>query len=137
MMNAYWWNSNSTNNKGIKWLSWNNMSMVKGKGGMGFRNLHGFNISLLGKQCWNFIQNPNSLAARVFKARYFPDKHFLQATREGGSSFIWSGLWTAKEALKKGFLWVVGDGQSNEVYRDRWLRNKAAFFCRYGSHQLF
>ena len=40
MMNAFWWSSNSSNNKGIKWLSWTRMSMSKKQGGLGFRDLH-------------------------------------------------------------------------------------------------
>lgn len=43
--------------KGIKWLSWTNMSMSKIAGGLGFRDLHGFNLALLRKHCWNFINN--------------------------------------------------------------------------------
>lgn len=65
MMNSFWWNSNSSNSKGIKWLSWTRMSMSKKKGGLGFRDLHGFNLSLLGKQCWNLINNPNALVSRL------------------------------------------------------------------------
>lgn len=32
MMNSFWWSSNSSNNKGIKWLSWTRMSMSKKRG---------------------------------------------------------------------------------------------------------
>lgn len=89
-MNGYWWQSSSTSNKGIRWASWNNMSMPRSKGGMGFRDLHGFNLALLGKHVWSFMNNPLSLVARVFKARYFPDSSVLQATSRRGDSFIWS-----------------------------------------------
>lgn len=126
-MNGYWWSTNSSNSKGIRWLSWDNMTMARNEGGLGFRNLHGFNLALLGKHCWNFINNPTSLVSRVFKARYFPNSNFFQARREGGASFIWSGIWTAKEELKEGFRWVIGNGMTVEMFRDRWLRNKSDF----------
>lgn len=39
---------------------------------MGFRDLHLFNLALLGKHVWRFMKNPNSLCARVMKGRYSP-----------------------------------------------------------------
>lgn len=76
---------------------------------MDFRDLHDFNLALLGKHVWNFINNPNSFVARVFKTRYFPHSNLLKASRGGGSSFIWSDIWQAKKSLAKGFHWVLGD----------------------------
>lgn len=108
-MNSFWWGSKDNQKKGIRWLSWTNMSMSKGAGGLGFRDLHGFNLALLGKHCWNFVNNPDSLVARIFKARYYVDKSLFKASRGGGASFIWSGLWQAKECLKGGFKWVLGN----------------------------
>lgn len=55
MFNKYWWRSGTGGNKGINWLSWNNMSMSKNKQGLGFKNLYDFNIALLGKHCWNSL----------------------------------------------------------------------------------
>lgn len=77
LMNGYWWNQT----KSIRWLSWGRMGESKSQGGLGFRSLVGFNLALLGKQVWNFLENPQSLVARVFKARYYPNNHILQASR--------------------------------------------------------
>lgn len=41
LMNAFWWSSNSSNSKGINWLSWSRLSMSKKQGGLGFCDLHG------------------------------------------------------------------------------------------------
>lgn len=35
MMNAFWWKSNSSNSKEIKWLAWDKMSMSKSRVGLG------------------------------------------------------------------------------------------------------
>lgn len=92
-----------------------------------FINLHDFNIALLGKHVWNFMQNSNTLVARLFKARYFPNSNVLKASKECKSSFIWSGIWTAKKELCKGFRWVIGNGENIVATRDPWLRRKSGF----------
>lgn len=46
---TYWWSSRSAVGKGVRWLSWEAMTGPKCKGGMGFKNMYGFNIALLGK----------------------------------------------------------------------------------------
>jgi hypothetical protein len=50
MMNFFWWGHFGSQNKGIHWLSWDKLTIHKNEGGMSFKNLHAFNLSLLGKQ---------------------------------------------------------------------------------------
>ena len=49
MMNSFWWDSNPQR-EGINWLSWDKMIMKKEHEGMWFRQLHAFNLVVLGKQ---------------------------------------------------------------------------------------
>lgn len=70
------------------------------------------------------MNNPQSLVSRVFKARYFPNSHILNAKRSQNSSFIWQGLVTAMEALHGGFRWVLGDGEEILATKDQWIRSK-------------
>lgn len=49
MMNTYWWGHGTDPKKGIKWESWDKLCRAKAEGGMGFRNLHIFNVAMLGK----------------------------------------------------------------------------------------
>ena len=46
---------------------------------------------------------------------------------QNGASFIWAGLMTAKNSLRDGFRWVLGDGRDIDAIKDPWLRNKAGF----------
>lgn len=55
VMNAFWWQSHSANSKGIRWLVWHKMCMSKNSGGLGFRDIYGFNLALLGKLCRSLI----------------------------------------------------------------------------------
>lgn len=84
MMNSFWWGVKDNTRRGIRWMSWTNMSMNKAMGGLGFRDLYGFNLALLGKQCWNLMNRPESLVARVFKGRYYANSSLFEARRGGG-----------------------------------------------------
>lgn len=49
MMAKFWWGQRKEERK-IHWLSWHNTCDSKGKGGLGFKSLHVFNLALLAKQ---------------------------------------------------------------------------------------
>lgn len=88
MFNAYWWKSESSNSRGVRWLSWDALCDAKCKGGMGFKNLFGFNVALLGKHIWRCIQYLDLLVSRVMRARYFPTCHIPEASKGSKASFI-------------------------------------------------
>lgn len=48
------------------------MATSKDRGGLGFRELYLFNLAMLGKQLCRLQNYPNSLATKIFKAKYFP-----------------------------------------------------------------
>lgn len=47
MMNSYWWGVKGC---GIRWMSWKKLGRRKEESGLGFRDLHAFNLAMLGKQ---------------------------------------------------------------------------------------
>lgn len=133
ILNGYWWRSSGNSSGGVRWMGWNKMSVPKCQGGLGFRDLHGFNLALLGKHIWNMCNKPTSLVSKIFKARYFRDTHILQASKGCDSSFIWTGIWEAKEQLRAGFRWVLGDGKNIRVFKDPWIKGKKEF-CVENNH---
>ncbi|KAL8128040.1 hypothetical protein AgCh_014833 [Apium graveolens] len=80
-----------------------------------------FNIALLGKQGWRFISRPESLVAKVFKAKYFLKVSFLEAERGNNSSYIWRSVWEAKSVLLAGLKWSVGSGVNIKISGQPWL----------------
>ncbi|XP_058746447.1 uncharacterized protein LOC131619359 [Vicia villosa] len=102
MINSFWWGGGSQNNKGIRWLAWDRMTMQKSEGGMGFRDFKAFNMAMVAKQGWYIMANPTSLVARIFKAKYFPNSSFFDSKIGNNPSFVWRSLWKAKAVLQLG-----------------------------------
>jgi hypothetical protein len=100
---------------------WKKMGVAKSQGGMGFRDLESFNKALLAKQCWRILQNPDSLVAKIFKAKYFPRGSILTAQLGRRPSYVWKSLWAAQDLLKAGIKWRVGNGFQIRIWKDRWL----------------
>ena len=78
MICQYWWSQVDKKNK-IHWVNWERLSLPKSVGGLGFRNLHSFNLAMLARQAWRLLQEPTSLSARILKAVYYPDRSILNA----------------------------------------------------------
>jgi hypothetical protein len=48
MFNSFWWGYRNENARGLHWLSLERLSVSKDYGGMGFKNLHAFNLAMIG-----------------------------------------------------------------------------------------
>lgn len=93
---------------------------------MGFRNLSHFNKALLAKQVWRLLDNPDSLVAQVFKARYYKHSNIIDATISNNPSFVWRSLMWSREELDFRTLWKVGNGRRIHSRNDAWIPSLAA-----------
>jgi hypothetical protein len=71
MIRYFQWGTEDGQSK-VHWLPWEKLLMPKHLGGMGFRDMKYFNQALLAWQAWRLIQFPDSLCARLLKAKYYP-----------------------------------------------------------------
>ena len=63
----------------------------------------------------------NILLYRVFKAKFFPTRSILDAVVPSKCLYAWRSILQAREVIRKGAIWRVGDGQSINVWEQRWL----------------
>ena len=90
-------------------------------------NIAAFNVAMLAKQGWRILSEPDSLLTRTLKARYFPRGSFFEATKSYCPSFSWQNIISARDVLKKGLSWRVGNGDSIRIWQDRWLPDDTNF----------
>ena len=68
ILNSFWWGIQKNGKGGIKWLAWDKLSAKKANGGMGFRDLHCFDIAMLGKIGWKLCFASDTIVYKIFKA---------------------------------------------------------------------
>lgn len=91
-------------------------------------------VSLRGKVAWAFGIGMHSILTswlsragvysqhtlfffyRTFKAKYFPSSNFLAAKVGFNPSLIWRSFLAARDLLKIGMEWKVGNGQSIHIW---------------------
>ncbi|KAB2086842.1 hypothetical protein ERO13_A04G050550v2 [Gossypium hirsutum] len=115
-MGRMWW-TNNDKTRGWAMMAWDRLYFPKGMGGMGFQDLHLFNLALLGRQVWRLMTQKDTLCFKVLSAKYFPDGDVLRHKHCDKHSFTWASIAKATDALKDGFMWQVGDDNTIDI---RW-----------------
>lgn len=126
MISNFWWGQKEKERK-MAWVSWEKLCAVKTEGGMGFRDLKAFNLMLLAKQGWRIQRNPSSLVHRVLNEKYFPKCMFKEGELGRRPSYVWRSILAARKVVERGSRWCIGNGESVQIWKDRWIPNPDSF----------
>jgi hypothetical protein len=102
-------------------VAWEEMTTPKYAGGLGFRDIEIFNLTLLARQAWRILQNPETLSARILNAIYFPDCGFLDARLGSHPTQIWHLIIDGCEILVQGVKKRIGTSEKTHAWNDNWL----------------
>ena len=77
---------------------------------------------MLAKQGWRLLKEPDSLCARVLKAKYYVNDWVLDAQPRRGMLYSWRSIFSwAGSGKKKGMIWRIGDGVGLHIWVNPWL----------------
>jgi hypothetical protein len=116
----FWWGSKEGVHKN-HWKAKADLFKPKFSGGLGFRDMHIYNLAMLAKQGWRLHVYPNSLLNQCLKAKYYPHSDVLQAQAGNLLSFTWRSIQHALWILNKGSCLKIGTGSDVNIWTVNWL----------------
>src|SRR4051812_40840516 len=98
------------------------MTEPKGMGGLNLMDFESFNLSLLARQAWRILQNPNTLSARILKSIHYrtSPSPFLESPVRNHPYQIWRVVSVGKDIIKQG----IGNMRDTEILSCNWLPRK-------------
>ena len=90
-------------------------------GGLGFKKSKTMNSALLAKLDWMIATKRDSLCMRILRAKYRLKDDWLRSKAARHASPIWKAIEKAREVVRKGACFIIGDGESVDVWLDPWV----------------
>ena len=107
--------------KKLSWISWDSLAQHKDAGGLGFRDIQDFNTSMLAKNAWRILTEPECLLARLLIGKYCHSTSFLSATCPKSASHGWKGVIAGCKLLKLQVGKAIGNGNTTKIWSDSWI----------------
>ncbi|XP_074315473.1 uncharacterized protein LOC141651673 [Silene latifolia] len=149
---AYLWHG-TDQNESPALVSWEQVRKPKKQGGLGFKDLHLWNVASISKYAWWVTQKKYHLWVRWVHAVYIKQSDWMTYKPGVGSSWAMRKICQVKEIFKdhfsegnglehftvsKGYQWLKPDGVKVNWYPwvlNRWILPKHSFLCWLVAHQ--
>ena len=102
------------------------IGMPKEKGGLGIKDIRIFNLALLGKWKWNYMQEKGEIWSRVLDSKYGGWRSLYEEGRIGHQSLWWKDLKQTVNSAQHGDIvhskmrWKIVGGDKVRLWEDKW-----------------
>ena len=117
----FWWKPNQREGRFIAWKSWDNLCRPIKDGGLGFKKAKNINNALLAKLAWMVASKRDSLCMMILRAKYKVKNDWLRTEASKRASPIWKAIESTRGIISKGACYLIGDGESVDVWLDPWV----------------
>ena len=116
MFKKFWWGFPKDISKNPSLKSWSSICLPKQEGGLGFRRMHEFNLSLIAKLGWKMIYNTDCLWVRQLQNKYIKYGDFLSSSVSSLASWLWKGIQKIKPIILAGACLKVSKFSSAPIW---------------------
>ncbi|CAJ2638086.1 unnamed protein product [Trifolium pratense] len=103
-------------------VAWEDICRPKDQGGLGIRNVHLYNKSLLMKVAWNMLASPSAFWVQVLKSKYKCGTDSIpNVNPKQNFSITWRGILAVWKDVVSGMQWNIGNGKRIRFWTDPWL----------------
>ncbi|GER55378.1 heat stress transcription factor A-7b [Striga asiatica] len=111
---GFWWSKGDNTQRGIHWKAWDQMTLPKPQGSLGFQDIQIFNEALIAKQIWRLLTQPQLWVSRIIKAKYYSDSSILAAERKVNASWLWNSWLKVRDNCAKWMQSVIHNGKEED-----------------------
>jgi hypothetical protein len=124
----FWWGFPQEKNHSLSLLAWDNICKPKSLGGLGIRTMEASNNSLLARIGWKLTSNQPHLWVASLKGKYLKNGvHFLAASPNALSSWLWKGLLKNRKVVENGACISISSGLNVDVWNSPWVPHMPLF----------
>jgi hypothetical protein len=123
----FWWGFPKDKARNLSLKSWNSICLPKEEGGLGFRRMHDFNLSLIAKLGWKLLSNSDCLWVNQLQKKYIKYGNFISSPNVSSSSWIWKGIQKVKPLISAGACLTVSRTSTASIWMTNWVPSLPSF----------
>jgi hypothetical protein len=120
MFKKFWWGFPKDKARNLSLKSWSSICLLKHEGGLGFRRMHEFNLSLITKLGWKMTTNTDCLWVKQLQKKYIKYGDFLSSPTSSSASWLWKGIQKIKPFLLSGACLKVSRTSAAPIWSSNW-----------------
>jgi hypothetical protein len=122
-----WWGFPMGKTRNLSLKSWSSICSPRVEGGLGFKRMHEFNLSLVAKLGWQLLNDSDCLWVKQLQNKYIKYGDFLSSPPPTTASWLWKGIQKIKPIIAAGACLRVFRNSSSPIWTSNWVPTLPTF----------
>jgi hypothetical protein len=123
----FWWGFPMGKSRNLSLKSWSSICSPRLEGGLGFKRMHEFNLSLVANLGWKLLNTSDCLWVKQLQTKYIKYGDFLSSPLPTTASWLWKGIQKIKPIIAAGACLRVSRNSSSPIWTSNWVPTLPTF----------